>query len=128
MPDPNTTSGEINTLILGRLTEVANKVESVANGQSAMREEMRVSFNDGTHRMNGLEGRIVSLEKGQDKSDDSDWPKPERPGKHRAVDQRDVATDRTTKPGFKIDMPTLIKIGMLIGAVLAGYMAAGKVG
>lgn len=126
MPDPNQTSGEINLLILGRLTEVANKVETVATGQSAMREEMRVNFNDGKHRMDGLEGRIVILEKGKS-DDDSDWSKPKH-SKHRAVDQREITTDRTSKPGFKFDTPTLIKIGMLIGAVAAGYVAAGKVG
>lgn len=134
MPDHSERpSGEINTLILQRVTEVASKVESVATGQAELKLSMQLSFQEGKHRMDGLAQRIETLEKEKNgcqkgqSDEDSDWSKPAK-HKHRAVDQREVQTDRTAKPAFKLDMPTLIKVGMLIGAVLAGYAAAGKVG
>jgi hypothetical protein len=121
-------SGEINILILQRITEVAQKVEAVANGQAELKSDMRVQFNDGKHRMDGLEERIDHLEengcqKGRG-DDDSDWSKP---AKHKRPErsQRDVPTEPISK---KLDMNTWIKIGWVIGAAVAGAFVAMKAG
>ena len=135
MSDHDRQPGEINTLILTRITEVAGKVEAVANGQNDLKLSMQLNFQAGTHRMDGLAQRIETLEKNgcprlaQHQQAIADCLVARRSDKPQPVDQRDIPTDRITKgSSFKLDMPTLIKIGMLIGAVLAGYAAAGKVG
>jgi hypothetical protein len=122
-------SGEINILILARITEVASKVEAVANGQADLKTSMMVQFNDGKHRMDGLADRITELEnngcqKGQKSDEDSDWSKPAK-HRHQAVRQRDVPTEPITK---KLDMNTWIKIGWVIGAAIAGAFVAVKAG
>jgi hypothetical protein len=138
MPDPNHTSGEINTLILARVTEVAAKVETVANGQADLKLSMQLSFNDGKHRMDGLAQRIETLEKSgcqrlaqhqttqaqaQKSDDDSDWSKPAKHKHERS--QRDVPTEQI---GRKLDLAMWIKYGAMIGAAVAGAYAAVKAG
>jgi len=139
-------SGEINTLILARITEVASKVETVATGQADLKTAMLLQFQDGKHRMDGLEGRISSLEANgckrltqhqqaataaattvqvpqQPKTDeDSDWSKP---GKHATTPhrKREAATEPISK---KIDLALWVKLGAVLGAAIAGAYAAIK--
>ena len=140
-------SGEINTLILARITEVASKVETVATGQADLKTAMLLQFQDGKHRMDGLDMRIVNLEKNgcqrlaqpqqaataaaattvqvpqQPKTDeDSDWSKP---GKHAPTPhrKREAATEPISK---KIDLALWVKLGAVLGAAIAGAYAAIK--
>ena len=129
MGDSNNTSGEINVLILARITEVASKVEAVANGQNELKSSMMLQFNDGKHRMDGLEGRIEGLEEDAPRQhhqvvrrstirptdDDSDW-RPRAP--------REPKTETHTK----VDLGVWIKYGAMIGAAVAGAFAAVKAG
>jgi len=141
MPDGHS-SGEINVLILARITEVASKVESVASGQNDLKMSMMMQFNDGKHRMNGLEMRIDGLEHNgckklvqhqqdttarmavQKSDEESDWKNANtKPQKHRP--QRETPTDRIAK---KLDLAVWIKYGAMIGAAVAGAYAAVKAG
>jgi hypothetical protein len=130
MPDHDRPSGEINVLILQRITEVASKVEAVANGQNDLKTSMMIQFNDGKHRMDGIDQRIDTLEKngcnkGQKSDEDSDWSKPAKhQQKHRS--QRDVPTEPI--PRKPADLALWIKYGAMIGAAVAGAYAAVKAG
>jgi hypothetical protein len=124
----STSNIEVSKLILGRLTEVATRVEDVAAGQSSMREEMRLSFNDGKHRMDGMDNRIKILEQEKaeknaraEAGDGSDWSRPAV--KHRKRDESQVSTDVIRR---KLDLALWVKYGAMIGAVLAGFYLAIK--
>lgn len=116
-------SGEINVLILQRITEVASEVKAVSSGQADLKTSMMLQFQEGKHRMDGMAERITDLENGKN-DDDSDWSKPAK-HKHQAVRQRDVPTEPISK---KLDLSVWIKYGAMIGAAVAGAYAAVKAG
>jgi hypothetical protein len=121
-------SREMNALILQRISEVSTKVDAVATGQGDLKTSMMLQFQDGKHRMDGLEGRIVSLEQsGCKRLPQHQSALEQLSDAHRPRSQRDVPTEPITKrKGGVLDADKWVKIGWIIGAAVVGAFAAMK--
>jgi hypothetical protein len=113
MGEKSTSSGEVQVLVLKLLEENRADNKTLLAGQATLNAnvgEVKAQLASGGERMTRIESRLEAVEKREP------TPPPRR------NDQRDIQTDVIRKP--KLDPALLVKIGMLIGAIIAGFLAS----
>jgi hypothetical protein len=124
------TSGEINVLILDLLREQRADVKAVAATTQATAVAVagiNGKLEVGEQRMDDHQRRLEQLERSKRRPDDDDSGTDYRPSSTKRKAVRPAAEAETETLTVKKkpaqDYSTWIKIGLLIGAVIAGAMA-----